>query len=381
VNETRRYDVIVVGVGGIGSAAVDHLARRGRRVLGIERFDIPHDLGSSGGVTRIIRLAYSEHPSYVPLLRRAYELWRELETAAGERLLHVTGSIDASRPDDQIFAGSLASCLEHDLAHEVLDADELHRRFPAYRLPAGTASVFQPDGGFLLPERCIVAHVARALEAGAEVHGRERVLAWEPAGEGVRVRSDRATYEADRLVLATGAWLDELVGFERRLVSPERQVLAWLQPRRPGLFAPDRFPVFNYGDEGKHFYGFPVYGIPGFKLGLYRRGETPADPDNVDRRLHPEDEAVLRTFAERCFPDGAGPALTLRTCLFEMSPDTHFLVGLHPDAPQVVCVGGGSGHGFKFCSVLGEIAADLATAAETHYDVELIRLGRFAERT
>ncbi len=378
MTESRRYDAIVVGVGGFGSAAVHHLARRGRRVLGIERFDVPHDLGSSGGVTRIIRLAYSEHPSYVPLLRRAYELWRELEAAAGERLLHVTGSIDASLPDDRIFAGSLASCREHDLAHEVLDADELRRRFPAYRLPPGTTSVLQPDGGFLLPERCIVAHVEQALAAGAEVHGRERVLGWEPAGEGVRVRTDRAGYEAERLVLATGAWFDELAGLGRRLVSPERQVLAWLQPRRPELFAPDRFPVFNYGAEGEHFYGFPVHGIPGFKLGLYRHEETPTDPDGVDRTIHPEDEAALRAFAERCFPDGAGPALTLKTCLFETSPDTHFLVGLHPDAPQVVCVGGGSGHGFKFSSVLGEIAAELATDGETRHDVELIRLERFA---
>ena len=209
------------------------------------------------------------------------------------------------------------------------------------------------------------------------MHGRERVLGWDVAGEAVRVRTDRGEYEAARLVLATGAWLDDLMLLGRRLVSPERQVLAWLQPFRPELFAPDRFPVFNYGSDGQHFYGFPVHGIPGFKLGLYRQGETPSDPDDVDRQLHPEDEAVLRAFAERCFPDGAGPALTLKTCLFEMSPDLHFLVGLHPDAPQVVCVGGGSGHGFKFCSVLGEIAADLATAGETRHEIDLIRLDRF----
>ena len=373
----RRYDTIVVGIGGMGSATLHHLARRGQRVLGLERFDVPNEVGSSHGVTRIIRLAYSEHPSYVPLLARAYELWRELEVAAREQLLHITGSLDSSLPDERIFAGSLASCLEHDLAHEVLDSAELQRRFPAYILPAETMTVLQPEGGFLLPERCIVAHAWQALDAGAEMHGREQVLGWEPDGDGVRVRSDRGEYEAERLVLAGGAWMDGLMGLDQALVAPRRQVLGWLQPLRPELFTPERFPVFNLGFGEEHYYGFPVFGIPGFKLGLFRRGEERTDPDFVDRALHADDEAILRTFAERYFPDGAGPTLTLRTCLFEVTPDEHFIVGLHPDAPQVVCVGGGSGHGFKFCSVLGEIAADLAIDGDTRHDIDLLRLDRF----
>jgi sarcosine oxidase len=363
----------------MGSAAVYHLARRGLRVLGLEQFDIPHDRGSSHGVTRIIRLAYSEHSSYVPLLVRAYELWRELESDAGEQLLHITGSIDASAAGEQIFAGSLASCRDHDLPHEVLDAAEIARRFPAYRLPPETMGVLQPDGGFLLPERCIVAHASQALAAGAEVHGRERVLGWEPGREGVSVRSDRGVYEADRLVLAGGAWMDELMGLGR-LVTAERQVLAWFQPLRPELFVPSRFPVFNLGADEGHYYGFPVFGIPGFKLGLYHHLEETVEPDRLDREPTPEDEAPLRSFAERYFPEGAGPTMALKTCLFEVTPDEHFIVGLHPRAPQVVCVGGGSGHGFKFCSVLGEIAADLATGGETRYEIDLLRLDRFAGR-
>lgn len=374
---TRRYDAIVVGVGGFGSAAIHHLARRGQRVLGLERFDVPHDLGSSGGVTRIIRLAYYEHSSYVPLLARSYELWRALQAEAGERLLVATGSVDASEEDGRIFAGSLASCVEHGLPHEVLTAEELAARFPGYRLPAGTMAVLQPEGGFLLPERCIVAHASLALSDGAEVRARERVLGWEPAGEGVRVRTDRGEYAAERLVLAGGAWMSELTGLP--LVRAERQVLGWFQPLRPELFSPERFPVFNLELGDDHCYGFPVYGIPGFKLGRYHHlGET-VDPDAVDRTPRADDEELLRSFAERWFPDGAGPTMTLKACLFENTPDEHFVVDLHPEAPQVVCLGGGSGHGFKFCSVLGEIAADLALDGTTRHDIGLLRLGRFGQ--
>jgi sarcosine oxidase len=372
----ERYDAIVVGVGGMGSAALHHLARRGKRVLGLERFDVPNELGSSHGVTRIIRLAYYEHVDYVPLLRRAYELWRELEGVAGEQLLHVTGSIDAGPPGQLVFAGSLRSCEEHGLPHEVLDAGEISRRFPAYRLDAAAQAVLQPDGGFLLPERCIVAHVQAAQAAGAEVHARERVLGWEPVGEGARVRTDRGEYEAERLVLTAGAWMSELAGLP---VVAERQVLAWLQPLRPELFTPERFPVFNLQlDEDDRYYGFPVFGIPGFKLGRYHHLRETGPADALDREPRPDDERLLRAFTERCFPDAAGPAVTLKTCLFENSPDEHFILDRLPDAPQVVVGGGFSGHGFKFCSVVGEILADLALDGETRHEIGFLRLGRLS---
>jgi sarcosine oxidase len=370
----ERYDAIVAGVGGMGSAALFHLARRGRRVLGLERFDVPNELGSSHGVTRIIRLAYYEHVDYVPLLRRAYELWRELEVGAGERLLHVTGSIDAGPPGQLVFSGSLRSCVEHDLPHTVLDAREVERRFPAYRLDPESMAVLQPDGGFLLPERCIVAHVDAALAHGAEVHARERVLGWEPAGEGVRVTTERAEYDADRLVLTAGAWMHELAGLP---VEAERQVLAWFQPLEPELFAPDRFPVFNLQlDEDDRYYGFPVFGIPGFKLGRYHHLRERGPADGLDRGPRPDDERLLRAFAERCFPAGAGPTMTLKSCLFENSPDEHFILDTLPDAPQVVVGGGFSGHGFKFCSVVGEILADLAADGATRHEIGFLRLAR-----
>jgi sarcosine oxidase len=373
--QAKRYDAIVVGVGGMGSAALYHLARRGRRVLGLERFDVPNELGSSHGITRIIRLAYYEHLSYVPLLRRAYELWRELEAARGEQLLHITGSLDIAPPGGFVFEGSLRSCEQHGLPHEVLDAGEVARRFPGYRLDPDAMALFQPEGGFLLPERCIVAHVEGAQAAGAEVHARERVLSWHPSGDGVRVETERGTYEAGKLVLTAGAWMGPLAGLP---VTAQRQVLAWLQPLRPDLFAPERFPVFNLMlDEGR-YYGFPVFGIPGFKFGRYHHLGEAVDPDAVDREPNAADEAILRSFAERYFPEGAGPTMTLKTCLFELSPDEHFLIDLHPDSPQVVVGGGFSGHGFKFCSIVGEILADLAIEGSTRHDIEFLGLGRLA---
>jgi sarcosine oxidase len=375
MERSEQFDVIVIGVGALGSAAVFHLARSGRRVLGIERFGVPNEQGSSHGVTRIIRLAYYEDPSYVPLLRRAYELWRELEAVAGEQLLHITGSVDAGPPDSFVFEGSVRSCVEHGLEHEIVDGAEVNRRFPGYHLPAESMAVLQPDGGFLLPERCIVAHADAARALGAEIRTDERVLEWEPVGGGVRVTTDRATYEAERLVLAAGAWEGKLTGLP---VVAERQVLAWLDPLRPELFTPERFPVFNLIVEEGRYYGFPVFGIPGFKFGRYHHLEEEGDPDVLDREPAPRDEQVLRDFAERYFPDGAGPTSSLKACLFENTPDEHFLLGLHPEHENVIVAGGGSGHGFKFASVIGEVVGQLARGESPQLEIGLLSPGRFS---
>ena len=370
----ERYDVVVVGVGGMGSAALYHVARRGQRALGLERFDIPHELGSSHGLTRIIRLAYFEDPAYVPLLRRAYELWHELEEEAGEQLLYTTGILEAG---ERIYEGALRSCLEHELPHEQLDGREVARRFPAYRLPDDLPVLYQPDAGFVLPERCIVAHVQGALARGATVRARERVLAWEDTGDGVRVETDRGEVEAGRLLLTAGAWSQDVARLAPGLVVAQRQVLAWLQPSRPELFEPDRFPVFNLKFEPGHFYGFPIFGIPGVKLGRYYHLEEKGDPDTLPRDASARDETALRWFAETYLPDAAGPTMALKTCLFELSPDEHFLVDHHPDAPAAVVGAGFSGHGFKFCSVVGEILADLVLDGSTRRDIGLFRLDRF----
>jgi sarcosine oxidase len=377
----HHYDVIVIGVGGMGSATLYHLARRGRKVLGLERYNIPHEMGSSHGITRIIRLAYYEHPSYLPLLRRAYELWREVQQLAEEQLLFITGSLDAGPPGSTVFEGSRQTCALYSLAHEVLTGAQLNQRFPGYRLPRETMAVFQPEGGFLTPERCIVAHVMLAQAHGADIHAREPVLAWEPVGNRVRVRTDRATYEADKLVLAAGAWAAKLAAPLAGLAVPERQVLGWFQPLRPEYFAPERFPVFNLLVEEGRYYGLPIYGIPGFKLGRYHHLDEAVDPDAIDRECYPRDEQVLRTFAERYFPDAAGPTMALRACMFTNTPDEHFILDRHPDHPQVCIASPCSGHGFKFCSVVGEIMADLAERGETRHDIAMHRLQRLLERT
>jgi sarcosine oxidase len=370
----ERYDVVVVGVGGMGSSTLYHLARRGKRVLGLERFDLLHEQGSSHGLTRIIRLAYFEHPDYVPLLRRAYELWRELETEAGEQLLHVTGIVEGG---ERILDGVLRSCAEHDLPYEVLNGTEVGRRFPAYGLPAEMDVVFQADGGFVVPERCIVAHVEGALARGATFRARERVLEWEERENGVRLRTERTTIEADRLVVTAGAWAQSVARLPGDLVHGVRQSLAWLQPARPEIFRPDRMPVFNLALDGEHFYGFPTYGIPGFKLGRYDHFGSGGDPDEISREPTLADEQPLRAFAERYFPDGAGPTVARKICLFEPSPDEHFIVDQHPDASSVVVGAGFSGHGYKFCSVIGEILADLALEGSTRHDIGLFSIGRF----
>lgn len=373
----NHYEVIVVGVGGMGSATLYQLARRGRRVLGLERYDIPHALGSSHGVNRIIRLAYWEHPAYVPLLRRAYELWHELQAQVGEQLLVTTGSLDAGPPGSQVVEGSRRSCDLHHLPHEVLNNTELRRRFPGYHLPDDTLAVLQPAGGFLLSERCIVAHVVAAQRAGAEVHAREAVETWEPRGERVWLRTERGEYTADRLVFTAGAWNGALLPALAALAAPERQVLAWFQPRQPALFTPERFPVFNLRVEEGHFYGFPVYGVPGFKVGRYHHLAERTDADHVDRAVHRRDEELLRSFTERYFPAAAGPTMALQVCMFTNSPDEHFIIDVDPEAPHVSFAAGFSGHGYKFCSVVGEIMADLATEGRTTHDIEFLRLKRF----
>lgn len=375
------YDVIIVGIGGMGSAAAWHLARRGLKVLGLERFDIPHNMGSSHGVSRIIRMPYYEDPAYVPLLHRAYELWDEIEQATAEELLVITGSIDASPEDDPLFQGALNSARLHDLPHEVLTGDEINARWPGYRLPSSHRAVFQARGGLIASERAIVAHVRAAQEHGADIHAREAVLGWEakPNGDGVVVTTDRGRYEAARLVLAAGAWIGDLEPSLRPVAVPERQVLAWLQPQRPDLFARDRFPVFNLQVEEGRYYGFPIYEVPGFKFGRYHhRGET-SRADEVRREPDAEDERILREFSERYFPEGSGATMALRSCMFTNTPDEHFILDHHPDHPQVVLVSPCSGHGYKFCSVIGEIVADLASGdGTTRHDIGFLRLSRAA---
>ena len=266
----RHYDAIVAGVGAMGSAACFHLARRGKRVLGLERFDIPNAMGSSHGVTRIIRLAYAEGVCYVPLLQRAYELWRELEAAAGEQLLHVTGYVDVGAA---LVETSLESCVAHDLPHELVDGRELGRRHPAFEVAPDAPALLQPDGGFLLPERCIVAHVTQAQAAGADIRAREAVRRWESRGNGdVRVETERGSYTADQLVVTAGAWAARVGRLDPELCVAERQALAWFQPLEPALFDAERLPDLRARRRGRDLLRLPGARHPRVQ------GRTPPPP-------------------------------------------------------------------------------------------------------
>ena len=370
------YDAIVVGVGGMGSAALYHLARRGAtRVLGLEQFDIPNDKGSSHGRSRIIRLAYWEHPSYVPLVRRAYELWKDLEEQAGEPLLVTTGSIDAGPTDSSAVAGAIHACQTFDLPHAMYDGASLRTQFPGYRLPADFVALYQPQGGFLLPERCVEQHVAAAQRAGADVRAGECVLDWNERADGVEVRTDRDTYACRQLVVTAGAWTGKLLDGLQPMLTPERQVMLWLQPRRPEYFQPATFPVVYLHASDGSFYGLPSHEGSGFKFGKYHHLNQQVDPDRMDRDCHAEDEGVLREGVRRFFPDADGPTLAMKTCIFTNTADEHFVIDRLAGS-SITVAAGFSGHGFKFCSVVGEILAELALDGGSRHDISLFAPGR-----
>ena len=367
----------------MGSAALYQLAQRNLKVLGIEQFQIPHTLGSSHGLTRIIRLAYFESPHYVRLLKRAYHLWAQLQEDCGERVLFETGSVDAGLEDSAIVNGCLKSCQMHDLPHEVLDAATLNRRYPGYRLEPGMVSIYQKNGGILRPERCVVNHVQIAKHAGAEVHVDEAVLGWEASDSGVSVTTQSAKYQARRLVITAGPWARTLLPELKDLAIPERQAVLWTTPLNPALFQSDCFPVFNLqvpenGSLAK-YYGFPIHGAPGgFKIGRYHHFHESGDPETLRRDVDHHDEALLRDGIARFFPEANGPRMALETCLFTNSPDRNFILDTLPHAPQIAIAAGFSGHGFKFCSVVGEIMAELVMTGSTQHDISPFRLSRFS---
>jgi sarcosine oxidase len=374
----RGFDAIVIGVGGMGSSICCRLAERGQRVLGLEQFDIANSLGSSHGASRIIRLAYHEGPQYVPLVQRALTLWRELGERVGERLLHVTGSLDIGPAGGGLVAGAGAVCRALGIAHTMLDAGEMRARHPAFRLPEDHAALFQPDGGFVLPERAVIAHVTLAQAAGAEIHGREAVREWAPlAGGGVRVATDRGTYEAGQLIIAAGAWLAHLVPSLARVAVPERQVLGWFQPDDPAAFAPSAFPVSILDVAEGAYYVTPVFGTPGVKIGLHHHRRQQGTAEALSRAVEAEDEALLRACLGRYLPSANGPILAARTCLYTVTPDEHFIIDRLPGEDEVIIVSACSGHGYKFATVIGEIVAGMAAGEAPAFDLGMFRIGRF----
>jgi sarcosine oxidase len=371
----ETFDVVVCGLGAMGSAAVRHLARRGRRVLGLERYAPGHGRGSSHGATRIIRLGYFEHPSYVPLLRRAYELWRELEAACGQQLLHVTGIAEIGAPDSTLVRGTLAAAHLHALRHEVLTAAELMRRYPAFRLPAGYVAVVQPDGGFLEVEPSIAAQIALATAAGAEIRSNETVLAIEPRGDHVRVVTDRDVIKAGKAIVTAGPWARSLLPALAAQLRVTREVMAWFEPIDMALLSP--FPVFIIESPHGMHYGIPPHSGAGIKVAKHHHRDEAVDPDAYDRTVSAQDEALIRPAIAEHLPAANGALIAAKTCLYTMTPDGDFLIDCLPGSPNVIVASPCSGHGFKFAPVIGEILSEMATNGMTRHDISRFRLARF----
>jgi sarcosine oxidase len=373
------HDVIVAGLGGMGSAAAYQLAGRGQRVLGLERFSPAHDRGSSHGRSRIIRQAYFEGSEYVPLLLRAYELWEQLEEETGQRLMTLTGGLMIGREDGELVSGSVRSAEEHGLPYEKLDAAEIRRSFPAYAPAPGTVALYEEKAGFVRPEETVKAHLDRASSSGADLRFGEPVLSWEASGDGVRVETPKSTYEAGRLVISPGAWAPQLLADLDLPLEVIRQVMFWYEPKN-GLepFLPERFPIFIWEPEdGNMFYGFPAQDADrGVKAAFFRAGGVPTSPDTIDREVHEEEIGFLRGYLAEHVPELAGRCLDARACMYTNTPDEHFVISAHPEHPQVVIACGFSGHGYKFCSVVGEIVADLAIEGSTRHPIDLFSPAR-----
>ena len=370
-------DCIVVGLGAMGSAAAYHLARRGQAVLGFDRFRPPHAQGSSHGATRIIREAYFEHPAYVPLVQRAYDLWRELEQRSGAVLHRRTGGLMIGREESAVVAGALRSAREHRLAHELISAVEIRRRFPALCPDDDMMGVLEPRAGILFPERCVAAHLALAREAKAELHLDEPVLRWEADRAGARVFTPRGEYASRRLIVAAGPWVQSLFPALALPFKIERQVLYWFGSHDAGdRFDASRCPVHLWQFDGRHyFYGFPDLG-EGIKVARHHDGRL-TTPDTVDTDVSIEEIEDMRGLLRRFLPLADGPLRKSAVCLYTNTPDEHFFLDRHPAHPGVLIVSPCSGHGFKFASVIGEIVADLVVDGHSRFDLSLFR-SRFA---
>jgi sarcosine oxidase len=363
----QSFDVIVVGSGGVGSAAAYHLASRCRRVLGLDRFPIAHDRGSSHGQTRLIRQAYFEHPDYVPLLLRAYELWRQLEQVVGRRLLVESGLMMAGPPEGSVIAGALASADLHRLEVDRMTAREACGRWPVFALPEHWAVVHEPRGGYLFVEACVRAHAEAARQAGATLEHGIEVRGWRIEGSGVAVETNRGTFFADRLVLAPGPWAAGLLQLPAVPLTVLRKSLFWYAAaaESQAAFAAGALPCFAFDAPAGFFYGFPQIDGRGVKVAEHTGGRAVADPLAVDREMDADEKERVEQILDVHLPALGCRCTEHAVCLYTMSPDHHFLVGLHPASERVAIAAGFSGHGFKFASVMGEVLADLAITGET----------------
>lgn len=367
----------------MGAAACHALSARGVRVLGLEQGSLPNPLASFAGATRAIRLSYTEHPDYVPLLRGAYDRWETLGDECGCRLLHLTGALYLGPPEGDLVAGAKHSAEAHGLAHTLHLHSDLQDHWPQFQLPENFVALHENRAGYVLSEQAVAAFVEGALRRGADLRGHQAVVDWSASESGVSVRTETDTFSAGHLVFTSGAWTGKTLGDLGVKLKVTRQVLGWVWPSAPENFTADKFPVWVLdGNEGDGvYYGFPMTpdgsGGVGLKLALHWPS-TETDPDTVERGALPGDEDEVRDGLRRFIPTGDGPLLSQRICLYTNSPDGHFIVDRHPVHANVSLACGFSGHGFKFSSVMGDVLADLATEGKTDWPIGFLGLSRFA---
>jgi sarcosine oxidase len=367
-------EVVVAGLGVMGAAVTWELARRGVSVLGIDARDPLHSLGSSHGITRIIREAYYEDPLYVPLVHRAWDRWAALEQETGATLLQRTGCLNMGPAGSGFLEGVMRSVREHGLAHESLDATAIAARFPALTPDPHFTGVFEPRASVLFAERCVAALHGAARARHASLHFGEALRSWRTDGDGVCIETSRATVRAQLLVLALGAWLPRVASFP---LTIERQCVVWFQPlRRREAFAPGRLPITLWEHApGRLAYAFPDLG-DGVKASLHHQG-IPCDPDAMDREVGEDDEARVRLLLQRCMPDAAGPRLEATVCTYTNTPDFNFLIDRHPADDRVFVASACSGHGFKFAPAVAEIVADMCAGLRPAFDTSPFGAARF----
>jgi sarcosine oxidase len=390
MSEQSEFDVIVIGLGAMGSSAALKLAARGQRVLGIEQFTPAHSLGSSHGGTRIVRKAYFEKPDYVPLLIRAYELWDELSAAFGTQLFTRCGALMMGLPESAVVSGTLASARRWSLPHEVLDRSALQARYPQFALPQDQLAIYEADAGFVIPEVTVLANLELAADAGAELWFDTAVEHVELGPGGVHVVAGGEELSAPRAVISTGAWANRLANLDGLPFSVQRQSVHWLRPTTSVAdFSPEKFPVYMWsqpvpaGAAAVELYGFPHQpGDDGVKVALYHDGQHPdVDPDTVDRTVREADCQAVRELMAGTIPALAGDCVAGSVCLYPGVPDDDFLLGIHPgSAGRVVLALGFSGHGFKFVPVVGEIVADLVIDGATRHEIGFLSPERYASR-
>jgi len=378
------FDVIVVGLGAMGSATAYQLSKRGAKVLGLEAFTPAHDKGSSHGESRIIRQAYFEDPAYVPLVLKAYELWDQLQEESNEDLLNITGGVAIGPTTGALVTGCLRSAKQYGLGHDLFDAKEMRHRFPQFALAEDEVAFYEEKVGYLKPEECIRQHLRGASKRGADLRFEEPVLSWTASqgGDGVSVTTEKQTYHARSLVISVGPWFAELVPDVSMPVVVSRRVLFWLKPLyESSNFDRGVFPIFLWEPEGcPLFYGLPRISEDGSpKVGIHSGNET-CTPSTIDRRIHPRDEFAIRSAIRSRISALNGEVSHAVTCMYTMTPDEHFIIDTHPDYPQVSLAAGFSGHGFKFSSVVGEIMCDLAMTRETSTDIRIFSGSRFHKR-